>query len=444
MRRSPGGVDPLPLRLFLFALSALPASLVAQVTTPTLHVVGSADAIPGQEIEVVIEADIPLGNGAMGWSFGVCSDGAFIECFETELGSDATTIIDFFQSSITPDGFTNAAAPPLSGPTLPTGLGYEIAVARYQVLPTAPLSTPTALQFCDTLVSGSLPTSTVVVIDGASVVPDQVAHLLTVEPTLPPRFRFIAPELAVFVDSDTGLATCEVPLIIDQIETGIGDAAVEAFSMRIAHSSALVEVVSVVPVLPFSAEFIQTQLGGNSSGWGIDVLFDTSGTLTQVFHDETAVVATLETDPMIFAGASGPPLSLGLRWNEFVPGVAIESAIVVGGVSSPPFVTIDGRLDFFVVPPATPFRRGDVNGSGIVDIADGIAILNALFLEGSTGPCPRALDANADDGVDLADAITVLAYLFQGAPPLPAPFPDCGTVPEQLSDPESCPSSPAC
>ncbi len=77
-----------------------------------------------------------------------------------------------------------------------------------------------------------------------------------------------------------------------------------------------------------------------------------------------------------------------------------------------------------------PFRRGDVNADGTVDIADAIRQLLCLFGDPCVEHwCPDASDANDDGRSNIADAITILSYLFaRGAPP-PPPFLDCGLDP---------------
>lgn len=81
--------------------------------------------------------------------------------------------------------------------------------------------------------------------------------------------------------------------------------------------------------------------------------------------------------------------------------------------------------------PPPMFRRGDVNGDGKIDLSDPVSILMAVLLQGPPLMCPIAADANDDGKLDLADAISLLGFLFQneGANPLPAPFPGCGTDP---------------
>ncbi len=75
------------------------------------------------------------------------------------------------------------------------------------------------------------------------------------------------------------------------------------------------------------------------------------------------------------------------------------------------------------------FIRTDANGDGLTNIADPLAILNYLFLEGEIG-CFKAADCNDDGGLNLADAVQGLIFLFySNAPTPPAPFPICGGDP---------------
>jgi hypothetical protein len=69
------------------------------------------------------------------------------------------------------------------------------------------------------------------------------------------------------------------------------------------------------------------------------------------------------------------------------------------------------------------FRRGDANGDGAMDIADGIIILGYLFGT-STIDCFDAADANDDGNLNIADAIATLSALFSGGPNPPSPGPN--------------------
>lgn len=73
------------------------------------------------------------------------------------------------------------------------------------------------------------------------------------------------------------------------------------------------------------------------------------------------------------------------------------------------------------------FIRGDYNGDGNLDLADGVGILEYLFIAGTADPaCFDAADVNDDGQVSLVDAVYQLNYTLAGGPPPPSPFPDCG------------------
>ena len=53
-------------------------------------------------------------------------------------------------------------------------------------------------------------------------------------------------------------------------------------------------------------------------------------------------------------------------------------------------------------------------------------VLSYLFAKGPDPSCFDSADANDSGLVDIADAIAVLSHLFAQAGPLPAPFGECG------------------
>ncbi|MBI4606153.1 MAG: hypothetical protein HY721_29660 [Planctomycetes bacterium] len=96
-------------------------------------------------------------------------------------------------------------------------------------------------------------------------------------------------------------------------------------------------------------------------------------------------------------------------------------------------------------------RRGDVNGDGIVNIADPVSLLNCLFLGSVCPSCPDAADADDDGRLILTDSIYTLNWLFLGGRPPPPPGPeDCGAdlTPDALeacvSECQSCPTCAPC
>ncbi|MEM7165569.1 MAG: hypothetical protein AAF581_08895 [Planctomycetota bacterium] len=84
-----------------------------------------------------------------------------------------------------------------------------------------------------------------------------------------------------------------------------------------------------------------------------------------------------------------------------------------------------GQKEGWVASVRALFKRGDCNGSGATDIADGVFVLLHLFASTGNPPCADACDANDSGIVDIADAVQILTHLFQSGP-LPTPNVQCG------------------
>jgi hypothetical protein len=84
------------------------------------------------------------------------------------------------------------------------------------------------------------------------------------------------------------------------------------------------------------------------------------------------------------------------------------------------------------------FVRGDFDENGVIDITDGISILNYLFLNGAEPSCVKAADVNDDGSVDVTDGVYLLNYLFQGGPAPPAPFENMVAGIDPTSDDLDC------
>ncbi|MBI4605074.1 MAG: FG-GAP repeat protein, partial [Planctomycetes bacterium] len=77
-----------------------------------------------------------------------------------------------------------------------------------------------------------------------------------------------------------------------------------------------------------------------------------------------------------------------------------------------------------------PFRRGDADLNGRIEITDAIRGLTYLFVDGVPPACLDALDADDSGDVDITDSIRILTYLFLGGAEIPAPGPAaCGQDP---------------
>jgi hypothetical protein len=87
--------------------------------------------------------------------------------------------------------------------------------------------------------------------------------------------------------------------------------------------------------------------------------------------------------------------------------------------------------------PDGPFRRGDVDGSSIVDITDAINGLSFLIFGSFSPLCMDAADVDDNGTVDLTDFILELSFLILGTFDIPPPGPNtCG--PDSMPDSLDC------
>jgi hypothetical protein len=132
-----------------------------------------------------------------------------------------------------------------------------------------------------------------------------------------------------------------------------------------------------------------------------------------------------------------PQNSTGLRGS----GERVVTVVTIAGNSAVVQVS-RAEVSLVGVSDSFPFRRGDPNDDGRVNLADAVWIVNELFRSGPATPCAAAADANADLSIDLSDVLYLLAYQLAGEDPPPAPFPACASSPQGgercVSTPQSC------
>ncbi len=74
---------------------------------------------------------------------------------------------------------------------------------------------------------------------------------------------------------------------------------------------------------------------------------------------------------------------------------------------------------FLSSPYRAGFLRGDVNGSGTIELGDVVYLITYLYKNGPT-PIPLlAGDVNCNDTVELGDVVYLISYLYKGGPPPP-------------------------
>jgi hypothetical protein len=101
-----------------------------------------------------------------------------------------------------------------------------------------------------------------------------------------------------------------------------------------------------------------------------------------------------------------------------------------------------GAYEMGDCPPPSRFLRGEIDGTGKIDISDPIFLLGWLFLGDGLVSCGDAADANDDGIADLSDAIHILTFLFIGGSPPSPPYPECGR--DEWIDGLGCVSSDLC
>jgi len=150
------------------------------------------------------------------------------------------------------------------------------------------------------------------------------------------------------------------------------------------------------------------------------------GVLLASDTDESPVADTWQEHTLVYNSADNPeqvgePLEIRLVAVEYADG---------GGVDGYEVDFDEVVLTFTSAPQGKSFVRGDANADGIINITDGIFVLNFLFLGGTTPPCEDAADSNGSNDINITDGIYILNFLFLGGENPAAPWPDCGPDPD--------------
>jgi hypothetical protein len=129
----------------------------------------------------------------------------------------------------------------------------------------------------------------------------------------------------------------------------------------------------------------------------------------------------------------------GVAWTEAgrltfatPPEDLLIGAVGIGQepIGNTAFEPLRGRLCFEASSHPVPFRRGDADGDGSLDISDAVFTLLHLFIGGQQPSCLKAADQDNNGQVEITDAVGILGFLFKGEAAPPAPFPDCGWDPD--------------
>jgi hypothetical protein len=418
--------------LFITAILAFAGSVGAQTTFSI-----SGGSIPaGGSGSLSLSMD-NSGAEIQGWSFGACSDPDFLTVDAANSGADTDTAKngsapDFNTINTYVDGATQGVVLCFTGcAVLADVTAFEMLTIDY----TGVVEGSTSVAYCSSL--GDPPVETVVVVGGASVPPVQNSAAVDVLGVPDPEYTYTAGNGSANYNPADGNASATVAISIGEVDnSGLGGTfpnTTQGFSMGLSNS-AEVTPTGIVLDLGFDADFAEDSLFAN--GWTVGVVYSFTGGSTIDFDSDLEIIAaSYETGGSMAGDETGTTASLS--WSDELGSPAVANVVVVGGGSyAANFV--DGSIALNPVV-TTDFIRGDANSDARINIADGVWIINELFLNGPSNPCAIANDANNDGSTDAGDAVYIFQYRFTDGPQPPAPFPSCGQVDGQT--PEDCAAS---
>jgi len=198
------------------------------------------------------------------------------------------------------------------------------------------------------------------------------------------------------------------------------------YSLGMAHDPAVLAINTATTVVTSTSgeevDFEQVNIYFDGVTQGVVYSFVGEWTLTMV--DATDV---LEIEYQLQAGVLTDATASSTTVLEIVDTLGdppVVNVIVLDGASFPA-VPVNGTLTLTPYV-GSQFIRGDVTQNGTLDVADGIGVLNYLFLFTST-TCFNALDADNSGNVSISDAVRILCAVFCPGSPAPAgPYPGCG------------------
>jgi hypothetical protein len=170
------------------------------------------------------------------------------------------------------------------------------------------------------------------------------------------------------------------------------------------------------------------------------VVFCYVGCYTLSFETETDLLGVdYQLVDGLLTGAT-TATSTSVDFVETLGTPPVVNVLVLDGASFEPNL-VSGAVTL-IPHDGAPLIRGDASQDGTLDLADGVGILQYLFI-GAAADCLDALDANDSGNVSITDAIRVLCALYcSGSPPPEGPFPDCGF--DSTADSIDCLSYPGC
>ena len=144
-------------------------------------------------------------------------------------------------------------------------------------------------------------------------------------------------------------------------------------------------------------------------------------------HNENVRYLVVVDPPLQGKGVAAPVHAVGLVAPDPHAEIAAEATYFGSDfevLARPEVVSFDRELIRSSV--VRRFLRGDVHPDGVVNVTDGIALLEFFFRQGGPLVCPKSADVDDNGRLNVSDVVAVLGYLCAGRGPLPQPGPGCG------------------
>ena len=346
-----------------------------------------------------------------GWSLSLCNDNGMI-AVSAQLGLEASTVKngempDFETTILSDEAVMSGVVICFTGCAVVSQVqDFGLLDVNYQV--TGDVGSSCDVEFCT---AGTPPVSTVLVIDGNSVDPV----------TTGASFQILSPNYLIF-GQGMGVVgqTADIPLLISTVRP------LDGFQIAGEYDPILMTLTSVqASGVAASAEFValSENLDAGEIAAGLIMALDTS---TDIPIGDDQEVLNLQFDVSADLGGATAPLTTPVNFVDSAGTPPITNKIVDANYAETPNL-VNGAIELVDF---NPFVRGDCNSDGgIVNIADGISVLQYLFQGGATPGCLDSCDLDDNGEISVGDAVWIFSYQFAGGALPMAPFPDLGIDP---------------